>query len=121
MSAAGKRKGSQWERDCEEHLNQSGLKARRMPRAGAKDMGDVVIEGSDFDIVIECKNVRNAWGQMKEFIRQADIEACNYELKYDRPSLGVVATKTRQSGTGEGRITMTVDQFVSLLRWGSIA
>jgi len=120
MSSANKRKGSQWERDLEEHLNVSGMKARRMPRAGSKDMGDVVIEGADFDIVVEAKNVRKVWDQMKEFLRQADIEASNYELKYDRPSLGVVATKSRQVGPGEGRITMTVDQFISLLRWGQI-
>lgn len=121
MSAAGKRKGSQWERDTEEHANVSGLKARRLPRAGSKDMGDVVIEGKQFDIVIECKNVRNAWAQMKEFLRQADLEASFYELRYDRPSIGVVATKTRQAGTGEGRITMTFDQFINLLRWGGVA
>ena len=81
-------------------------------------MGDVVIEGADFDIVIECKNVRNAWSQMKEFIRQADIEACNW-VEVRRPSLGVVASKTRQSALGKVG-SMTIDQFVSLLRWGHI-
>lgn len=121
MSAAGKRKGSQWERDLEEHLNASGLKSRRLPRAGSKDIGDCVIEGKHFDIVIEAKNVRNAWGSMKEFLRQADVEACNYEVKYDRTTVGVVATKTRQSGTGEGRIVLTIDQFINLLRWGGVA
>lgn len=121
MSAAGKRKGSQWERDLEEHLNTSGLQARRLPRAGSKDIGDVVIIGKTYDVVVEAKNVRNAWGSMKEFLRQADVEAANFEDKYHKATIGVVATKTRQSGTGEGRIVLTVDQFINLLRWGGVA
>ena len=52
MSTANKRKGSQWERDVEDHLNTQGVKARRLPRAGSKDVGDVCITGTDFDIVI---------------------------------------------------------------------
>jgi len=121
VSAANKRRGSQWERDLEEHLNASGLKARRLPRSGTKDIGDIAIEGSAFDIVIEAKNVRSAWDNMKQYLREADIECCNYELRYDRTTVGVVATKTRQSGPGEGRIILTVDQFVNLLRWGGVA
>jgi Holliday junction resolvase len=121
MSSANKRRGSQWERDIEEHLNVSGLKARRLPRAGSKDIGDCVIEGKAFDIVVEAKNTKTAWASMAQYLREADVEACNYELKYQKPTIGVVATKTRQKGTGEGRIVLTIDQFVSLLRWGGVA
>ena len=121
MSSANKRRGSQWERDLEEHLNASGLKARRLPRAGTKDIGDIAIDGKEFDIVVEAKNVRSAWDSMKQYLREADVEACNYELRYSKPTIGVVATKTRQSGAGEGRIVLTVDQFINLLRWGGVA
>lgn len=121
MSASGKRKGSQFERDLEEYLNTSGLQARRLPRAGSKDIGDVAIVGKDYDVVIEAKNVKSPWTQMKEFQRQASTEAENYEAKYQKPTIGVVATKTRQSGTGEGRIVLTVDEFINLLRWGGVA
>jgi hypothetical protein len=120
VSSQNKRKGSQWERDLETYLNEQGLKARRLPRAGSKDIGDISINNAFFDVVVEAKNVRSAWDKMKEFLRQADIEASNYELKYDIPSIGVVATKSRQVGPGEGRITMTIDQFISLLRWRQI-
>lgn len=119
MSSAGKRKGSQWERDTEEHANTSGLKARRLPRAGSKDIGDVAIEGKAFDIIVECKNVKTP--SMAQWLKEADIEACNYELKYDKPTIGVVLTKTRRAGTGEGRVTMTYDMFINLLRWGGVA
>jgi Holliday junction resolvase len=121
MSSVNKRRGSQWERDLEEHLNTSGLKARRLPRSGTKDIGDIAIEGKHYDIVVEAKNVRSAWDSMKQYLREADVEACHYELRYHKPTIGVVATKTRQSGAGEGRIVLTVDQFVSLLRWGGVA
>ena len=121
MSSASKRKGSQWERDLEEYLNASGLKARRLPRAGSKDIGDVAVPAKDYDIVVEAKNVRNAWGSMAQFLREADVEAENYSEKYDMPTIGVVATKTRQAGPGEGRIVMTVHQFINLLRWAGIA
>lgn len=120
MSQTNKRRGTLWERDSEDHANENGLKARRLPRAGANDIGDIVIEGKEFDIVVECKNVKSAWTHMKEFLRQADIEACNYELKYNRSTIGVVLTKTRQAGTGEGRVTLTYDQFINLLRWGGV-
>ena len=120
MSAAGKRKGSQWERDLEDYLN-GQVKARRLPRAGSKDIGDVAIEGKHYDIVIEAKNVKDAWGQMKQFLREADVESCNYELKYNKTTVPVVATKTRQSGVGEGRIVMTVDNFINLLKWAGEA
>ena len=118
MSTANKRKGSEWERDVEDYLNEQGLEARRLPRAGSKDIGDVAVHAKHYDIVIEAKNVRNAWSQMKQFLREADIEACNYDLKYDRTTIPVVVTKTRQASTGEGRVVMTVDSFINLLRWG---
>lgn len=121
MSSANKRKGSQWERDLEEYLNMEGLEARRLPRAGSKDIGDVAVYATDYDIVIEAKNVKSAWSSMKEFLRQAEVESDNYLDKYDKPTIGVVATKTRQAGVGDGRVVMTVDSFVHLLRWAGIA
>jgi hypothetical protein len=31
-----------------------------------------------------------------------------------------VMTKTRQAGTGEGRVVMTIDTFINLLKWGQV-
>lgn len=116
MTQYNKAKGSRWESDIEQYLNDCGLHARRLPRAGAKDIGDVSVTVGDFVIVIEAKNVRNPGGQMAEFLRQADVESDNYEAKYGVPTVPVVAVKTRQKGTGEGRVTMTVDTLLDLLR-----
>ena len=114
MSAANKAKGSRWERDIEDYLNGCGLYARRLPRAGSKDIGDVSITIGDFVIVVEAKNVKVA--NMADFLRQADVESDHYEQKYGIPTVPVVITKTRQKGAGEGRVTMTVDTLLDLLR-----
>lgn len=118
MSSANKRKGSTWESSIEDHLNSQGLKARRLPRAGSKDIGDVAIDLGEQAIVIEAKNVNNAWSQMAQFLREADVEADNFEDKYSVTAYPVVVTKTRQKGPGEGRVVMTLDQFIDLLNAG---
>lgn len=119
MSAANKAKGTKWESDIENFLNENGLKARRLPRAGVKDIGDVAIDLGKTVIVIEAKNVKSP--DMAEFLRQADVEAENYEAKYNIATIPVVVTKTRQKGTGDGRVTMTLDTLLELLRWNGAA
>ena len=116
MSKYSKVKGSQWESNIEDYLNTEGFKARRLPRAGSKDIGDVALDLGDKVIVIEAKNVASAWSQMLKFLREADVEAQNYTDKYNVETYPVVMTKTRQYGTGEGRVVMTIDQFLELLR-----
>jgi Holliday junction resolvase len=118
VSSYNKAKGTRWETDLENYLNECGLHARRLPRAGAKDIGDLSITIGDFVIVVEAKNVKAA--NMSDFLKQADIESDNYEEKYGVPTVPVVAVKARQKGTGEGRITMTLETFVDLLRLGGL-
>lgn len=116
MSAANKAKGSRWERDLEEYCNAVGGKARRLPRAGAKDIGDVAIElKSGRVIVIEAKDVKTP--NMAEFLRQAEVEALHYELKYSCVTYGMVAQKTRMKPIAEARVTLTLDTLMNLLRW----
>lgn len=119
MSAANKAKGSRFEGDIETFLNSAGMTARRLPRSGSKDIGDVALVLPKLTVVIEAKNVRTL--DMARFLREADIEAEHYEAKYDTPTVGVVVSKTRQKGTGEARVTLTLDTFVNLLRWGGAA
>lgn len=121
MSAQNKAKGSRWESDVENFFNECGLKARRLPRNGSKDIGDVAVELAQSVLVIEAKNVKDAAGQMAQFLREAEVEAHNYDCKYGAPTVGVVVTKTRQKGVGEGRVTMTLDTLVELLRWNGAA
>lgn len=119
MSSANKRKGSLFEADLESYLNESGLKARRLPRSGSKDIGDVAVELAQSVLVIEAKNVKKP--DMAQFLREAAVEADHYEEKYGVATLGVVVSKTRQKGIGDARVTLTVDTLVELLRWNELA
>lgn len=114
MSSYNKAKGTKFEVDLEDYLNEALMKARRLPRAGAKDIGDVALILKALTIVIEAKNVKKQ--DMSEWLRQADVESCNYELKYGVPTIPVVATKTRQKGIGEARVTMNLDTLLELVR-----
>lgn len=120
VSAANKARGSRWESDIENYANESGVKARRLPRAGVKDIGDVAIEFTNGHVVvIEAKNTKTH--DMAQYLREAEIEAGHYEDKYSTLAYGVVLTKTRQKGTADGRITMTFETFLNLLKWESLA
>ncbi len=114
MSAANKAKGSKWEADIENYANEEGLKARRLPRAGAKDIGDVAIELRNGQVlVVEAKNVKAA--NMAEFLRQADVESQNYEDKYGVVSYPLVIVKARNQATSKARVTMEFGELVNLL------
>jgi len=97
-------------------LNECGLKARRLPRAGSKDIGDLAIElKSGRVIVVEAKNVKAV--NMADFLRQADVEATNYGAKYQKDTYGVVAVKARQKSIGEARVTLTLDELINFINW----
>jgi Holliday junction resolvase len=120
MSAANKAKGSKWEAAIEEFLNSVGVKARRLPRAGSNDIGDVAVEfGNGHVVVIEAKNTKTT--EMAQYLREAEVEAGNYDKKYNTVTYPVVVTKTRQKGTGDARVTMTLDTFSNLLKWERLA
>lgn len=120
MSTYNKIKGTRFETDLENHLNESGLKARRLPRAGAKDIGDLSIYGlKGIDFVIEAKNHKTP--NMGGWLDEAATEAGHYEDKYDIAAIGVVCTKTRGKHIADARITMTLETFINLLRWNEIA
>ena len=120
VSSYNKAKGSAFERDVEDHVNEVGVKARRLPRAGSKDIGDVAIELRSSRVIVgELKNVKVP--NMAEWLREADVESCNYTLKYDVDTYPVVITKTRQKSIGEARVTMTLDTLMNLLKWEGTA
>lgn len=116
MSSANKAKGSLWERQVEDALNEAGVKARRLPRAGAKDIGDVAIELKNGHVlVLEAKNTKTH--DMAQYLREAEIEAGHYEDKYKTVTYPLVVTKTRQKSALDGRVVMTLDTLINLLNW----
>lgn len=120
MSTYNKIKGSRWESDLENHYNEEGLKARRLPRAGTKDIGDIAIElSNEHVIVVEAKNVKA--NKVAEWLGEAEVEAENYQNKYDTPTYGVVVRKTPGKTAAGGVVMMTQETFINLLRWNELA
>ena len=118
--AYNKVKGSRWESDLENYYNEEGLKARRLPRAGTKDIGDIAIElSNDHVIVVEAKNVKA--NKVSEWLAEADVEANNHQDKYGRPCYGVVVRKTPGKTAEGGVVMMTQETFLNLLRWNELA
>ena len=115
MSSESKRKGSLFENQIEQWLLDSGLDAQRLPRAGAKDIGDVHvrIKGDEY-LVIECKNVKRV--DLNEWIRQSEVESANHQARYGRPTHPLVIHKARGKSIDQARVTMTLGSFVEFLR-----
>ncbi len=119
-NAYNKAKGSKFEGDIESYCNDSGLHARRLPRAGAKDIGDVSITlKSRSVLVVEAKNV--ARENMLDFLRQAEVEADNYEDKYKSSTYGIVIVKARTKNIDQARVTMTLETLKDLLHGEGLA
>lgn len=115
MSSANKRRGTTFERAIEGYLLEEGLSATRLPRAGSRDIGDlhVQITGPEY-LVIEAK-ARKALN-ISEWLKEAEIEAEHHEARYGRPTHPVVIHKARGRGIAEARVTMTLADFIGLLR-----
>lgn len=119
MSAQNKRKGSLWERDLEEYYNMEGFKARRLPRAGTKDIGDIAIElKNNHVVVVEAKNVKA--NDVLQWLREADVEAEHYSQKYDTPAYGIVVRKTRGTNASGAVVMMSQETLQNLLRWNGL-
>lgn len=119
MSAQNKRKGSLWERDLEDYYNMEGFKARRLPRAGTKDIGDIAIElKNNHVVVVEAKNVKA--NDVLQWLREADLEAEHYSQKYDVPAYGIVVRKTRGTNAGGAVVMMSQETLQNLLRWNGL-
>jgi Holliday junction resolvase len=114
MSAANKAKGSKFESDVEGYLVDNLVTGRRLARAGSKDIGDVALTLRNKSVlVMELKNTKTQ--NMKEYLRQAEVESLNYETKYGNISYPVVVTKSRGSSIGEARVTMTLETLMEFL------
>jgi Holliday junction resolvase len=115
MSAANKAKGSSFEIQTETYLNDQSLKAKRLPRSGRNDIGDVSLTMKSGNVlVLELKNVASV--NMKEFLRQADVEADNYAQRFKDTTIPAVLVKARQQGIGKARVTMELETLIEFFR-----
>lgn len=107
MANQSKAKGTRFETDIVNHLNNNGFPhAERRALNGAVDRGDITgIPG----IVIEAKATREL--QTAEFLRQAETERANADADY-----GIVVWKRRQQPTGQAACIITLDALTRLLK-----
>lgn len=120
MSAANKAKGTRFESELADYLQGQGIQAKRLPRTGAKDIGDVAFPVGTYDdpaiIVVEAKNRRAM--DLPTWISESETEAQNYYDKYPASgvTLPIVVHKRRGKGVHQSYVTMSLDTLVDLLR-----
>jgi hypothetical protein len=77
MSAAGKRKGAQFETDLLKHFRtEVGLPTERLRLAGAKDEGDLAIQDVGLVYLVEAK--AEARMTLSSYVKEARLEAQHY-------------------------------------------
>lgn len=122
MSAANKAKGTRFESEVADYLQGQGIKAKRLPRSGVKDIGDVAFPiGSSglpevTTVVVEAKNRQGM--DLPTWIAESEVEAQHYQEKYpaEGPTVPIVVHKRRGKGVHQAYVTMSLDTLVDLLR-----
>lgn len=115
MSAAGKAKGSRFENMLEQTCNELGVKARRLPRAGVKDIGDVAIELNDSAVIV-CEAKAEKEIRLSQYLSEASVEADHYEEKYKVVAYPMAVVKRRGKGIGQAYVVWELDEFINFLK-----
>lgn len=117
VSAANKARGSRFENDTCDWLQAEGIRAKRLPRTGAKDIGDAAfpLQGTG-TLVLELKNRKQI--DLAQFVKEAELESIHYEMKYpsEAPAFGCAVVKRRQKSIGESYVVFTLEEFTSFMR-----
>lgn len=117
MSAANKAKGSRFESEVCDALQSRGVRAKRLPRTGAKDIGDAAFPLTNGgSVVLEIKNRKSI--NLSGYIEEALVESANYENKYpaEYPAFGAAVVKRRQKNVLDSYVVMPLDEFIELLK-----
>jgi hypothetical protein len=116
MSSANKARGTRYETELVEMLNNKLFEAQRLARAGAKDEGDVEVRLRDnLRLVIEAKNHKSL--ALADWLKQADVEADNREEKLGNAAcIPVVFAKRRGKNAANSYVIMDATEFLLLLK-----
>ena len=122
--ASAKAAGASFEIRMAEHLREAldNPYISRMDKNGGKDLGDLAYVGylgmgvNGVPITWEAKNTASM--NLTSATREAHTEAANYQEKYGGPLPIALVNHKRHGVAAPGKqwVTMTVDQFVRLLR-----
>lgn len=116
MSAAGKRKGSQFELDLLKGLRNEGIDAERLRLAGVNDEGDLVLKVGGLVHIIEAKNRQQM--DLSGWVVEAEKEARNYGQARGTGYLPhyAVYIKKRNAGLFEGYAVMPIHEHLRLIQ-----
>lgn len=120
MSAANKAKGTRFETDIVDWIRDNAplLRAERLPRAGAKDEGDVAVTFPSGVLVVEAKNHKEF--AFADWLRQAREEVVNYVTKRridPASAFPLVVVKRRGKSIGEAYAVMELHLLVELIEY----
>lgn len=111
-----KRRGKGFETDLVKHLRERGHDAERLPLAGSKDEGDVVVKfPSGGAIIIEAKapGAGNSI-DLAGWLREAETEAANYAAARNLDPAAVsylLVIKARGKGVDQAYAVKRLDRF----------
>lgn len=107
MGNPHKAKGTRWESAIVTYLRETGLDARRKVQAGARDTGDISVEG--VSVVLEAKDHRTH--ALAAWMDQAVAEAQAAGVRW-----GVVVVKRTRRGPGEGYAIVRLADLADILK-----
>lgn len=115
MSSASKRKGSMYENQLEQWFIDNGYDTQRLRLSGKDDQGDLHTRLNDKSYLVWEAKARKQLN-LAEWVREADLEAANHEVKRKVESWPVVVHKKRMASIGESYVTMPLATFMEFLR-----
>lgn len=119
MSNPNKRKGSAWEIQLRDRLNELGLRAHRMATSGSNDLGDLAFTSKYTDdvYVIEAKATKSI--DLPGFLAEATVEAANYAAAQHIPFAEVhpvVIVKRRMAPTDKAYVVMELAEWLKVIQ-----
>lgn len=121
MSNPSRRKGSSYESLLEGELRGRFGNAERLPLNGTLDEGDIWFHWQGQPYVIEAKAERSI--NLSAYVKEAREEASNWWAKRKAQwplPIPVAIVKRRNHGVGKSYVVMELDQFVRLVKEGSL-
>lgn len=101
-----KDKGTRWETEVVNYLNEAGFNCERRALQGALDKGDILGIPA---WTLECKNEQRI--DLARYMSEVNAETVNARTPY-----GAAIVKRRNKGVAEGYVVMPLFQFRKLLQ-----
>lgn len=117
MSSANKARGTRYESELAQLLQDNGIDARRLPRTGVKDIGDISFPFRNGTFaVVEAKNRRGL--DLPTYLAEAALEADQFEAKYPAAPAAypIVMIKRRGKGPANSYVVFDLEEWLHMMR-----